>query len=151
MHMTDTSKGPDGLRPGETIEETLSFHPKFGSDGLIPAIVSDAISGNVLMFAHMNDAALRQTVATGLAHFWSRSRGKLWKKGEESGNLLSVREVRTDCDQDVLWLIVDVLGDGVACHTGAPSCFYRRLLAASGPSLGMNLELAPLPRPSGRD
>lgn len=149
--MTDTSKSSPELRPGETIEETLSFIPKFGSDGLIPAIVSDVKSGNVLMFAHMNEAALRQTIATGFAHFWSRSRRKLWKKGEESGNLLTVREVRTDCDQDVVWLLVEVGGDGVACHTGAPSCFYRRLVATADPSRGMNLELAALPRPAGRD
>ena len=149
--MTDTSKSSRELRPGETIEQTLSFIPKFGADGLIPAIVSDAKSGNVLMFAHMNETALRETIATGVAHFWSRSRGKLWKKGEESGNLLNVREIRTDCDQDVVWLLVDVAGDGVACHTGAPSCFYRRLLSTTDPSLGMNLERAALPRPTGRD
>jgi len=149
--MTDRSKSSPELPPGETIEETLSFLPKFGSDGLIPAIVSDVKSGNVLMFAYMNEAALQQTIATGFAHFWSRSRGKLWKKGEESGNLLNVREVRTDCDQDVVWLLVDVGGDGVACHTGAQSCFYRRLIATSDPSRGMNLEPAAPLRPSGRD
>ena len=143
--MTDTSKSSPALRPGETIEQTSSFLPKFGSDGLIPAIVSDATSGNVLMFAHMNEQALQQTIATGFAHFWSRSRGKLWKKGGESGNLLSVKEVRTDCDQDVVWLLVDVEGDGVACHTGAPSCFYRRLIASPDPSASLSLEPAGLP------
>jgi phosphoribosyl-AMP cyclohydrolase len=144
--MTDTSKSSTELRPDETIEETLRFLPKFGSDGLIPAIVTDVKSGNVLMFAHMNEAALGKTIATGFAHFWSRSRGKLWKKGEESGNLLSVREVRTDCDQDVIWLLVDVGGAGVACHTGAASCFYRRVVPTADASHDMNLERAALPR-----
>lgn len=149
--MTDTSINVRALRPGETIEQTSSFLPKFGPDGLIPAIVSDVRTGNVLMFAHMNDVALQETIATGFAHFWSRSRGKLWKKGEESGNLLKVREIRTDCDQDVVWILAEVEGEGVACHTGAPSCFYRRLTTPSDPSLGMNLERAALPRPTGRD
>lgn len=148
--MTDTSKSSRALPVGETIEQTSSFLPKFSSDGLIPAIVSDTKSGNVLMFAHMNEAALQQTIATGFAHFWSRSRGKLWKKGEESGNLLKVKEVRTDCDQDVVWLLVDVQGDGVACHTGAPSCFYRRLIATPDPSHGVGLVTAGLPLPGKR-
>lgn len=109
------------------IEHGSAFTPKFDTDGLIPAIVSDHDGGAVLMFAFMNAEALTQTLATGQAHFWSRSRGKLWRKGEGSGNLLSVIEMMTDCDQDVLWLRVKVAGDGVACHTGAPGCFYRRV------------------------
>jgi phosphoribosyl-AMP cyclohydrolase len=121
--MSKPTETVPGLEPGETIERTARFLPKFGPDGLIPAIVSDAKSGNVLMFAHMNADALAATLASGFAHFWSRSRGRLWKKGEESGNLLKVRDVRTDCDQDVIWIVADVEGDGVACHTGATSCF----------------------------
>jgi phosphoribosyl-AMP cyclohydrolase len=109
------------------IETGTLFQPRFDADGLIPAIVTDATSGEVLMFAWMNAEALSLTLQTQLAHFWSRSRGKLWKKGEESGNLLRVVEVRTDCDQDVLWLRATVEGDGRACHTGARSCFYRTL------------------------
>jgi phosphoribosyl-AMP cyclohydrolase len=134
---------------GETIETTLAFLPRFGPDGLIPAIVTDRQSGDVLMFAHMNEEALKQTIASGIAHFWSRSRGRLWKKGEESGNLLNVAEVRTDCDQDVLWLIADVAGDGVACHTGARSCFYRRLASAPDAGTGTRLEIAALPPRTG--
>ena len=111
----------------EEIERGDVFQPKFGPDGLIPAIVTDADTGDVLMFAWMNAEALALTIETGLAHFWSRSRQRIWKKGEESGNLLRVREIRTDCDQDVLWLKVHVEGEGVACHTGARSCFYRAL------------------------
>jgi phosphoribosyl-AMP cyclohydrolase len=110
------------------VEQGLSFQPKFDADGLIGAIVSDAGSGDVLMFAWMNAEAVTLTLQSGFAHFWSRSRRRLWKKGEESGNFLRVCEVRTDCDQDVLWLRVAVEGAGAACHTGARSCFYRKLM-----------------------
>lgn len=107
------------------IEETSEFEPKFDSAGLIPAIVTDAADGTVLMFAHMNAEALRLTRETGFAHFWSRSRGRLWKKGETSGNVLEVHEILTDCDQDVLQ--IKVKPQGPACHTARRSCFYRRL------------------------
>jgi phosphoribosyl-AMP cyclohydrolase len=109
------------------VESGLAFQPRFDDEGLMPAIVTDAASGEVLMFAWMNAESLALTLQTRIGHFWSRSRRKLWKKGEESGNLLHVAEVRTDCDQDVLWLKVAVAGAGVACHTGARSCFYRAL------------------------
>jgi phosphoribosyl-AMP cyclohydrolase len=111
----------------EEIETAPLLQPKFDADGLIPAIVTDARSGEVLMFAWMNEDALARTIESKLAHFWSRSRRALWKKGEESGNLMSVVEMRVDCDQDVVWLRVSVGGDGVACHTGERSCFYRRI------------------------
>jgi phosphoribosyl-AMP cyclohydrolase len=145
--MSDANKGT-AASAAETIEQTLSFRPAFDANGLIPAIVTDRKSGNVLMFAHMNDAALQATLKSGFAHFWSRSRSKLWKKGEESGNLLKVSEVRTDCDQDVLWIVADVEGDGVACHTGAPSCFYRRLVRTPDAAGGTLLERSGLPYPS---
>jgi phosphoribosyl-AMP cyclohydrolase len=109
----------------EAVENSLELQPKFDADGLIPAIATDAGSGEVLMFAWMNAEALALTIETKLAHFWSRSRGALWKKGGESGNLLAVVEMRVDCDQDVVWLRVNVEGDGQACHTGRRSCFYR--------------------------
>jgi phosphoribosyl-AMP cyclohydrolase len=118
----------------EDIERGLSFQPRFDADGLIPAIVSDAASGEVLMFAWMNAEAVALTLETCIGHFWSRSRGRLWKKGEDSGNVLRVAEIRTDCDQDVLWLKVSVEGDGIACHTGARSCFYRSLPLGTKPS-----------------
>ena len=124
------------------VEQGHQFQPKFDADGLLPAIVSDALSGEVLMFAWMNAEALRLTLATGFAHFWSRSRRALWKKGEASGNLLSVREMRTDCDQDVLWLRVAVEGGGVACHTGSRSCFYRLLTPPSPPTRAIGLRRA---------
>ena len=111
----------------EAVERSLNFTPRFGADGLIPAIVTDAGDGAVLMFAHMNAEALALTRTSGEAHFWSRSRQSLWRKGETSGQLLKVREILTDCDQDVMLLRVDVQGDGTACHTGQRSCFYRRV------------------------
>jgi len=109
------------------LDETAAFQPRFDSDGLIPAIVTDAGDGTVLMFAHMNAEALRLTLETGFAHFWSRSRQSLWKKGETSGETLKVSEVLTDCDQDVLQVKATQLGRGAACHTGRRSCFYRRV------------------------
>jgi phosphoribosyl-AMP cyclohydrolase len=118
----------------EEIERGLAFQPRVDADGLIPAIVTDAASGEVLMFAWMNAEALALTIETRVGHFWSRSRNRLWKKGEESGNLLSVREMRVDCDQDVLWLKVAVEGNGVACHTGERSCFYRSVPLGQPPS-----------------
>jgi phosphoribosyl-AMP cyclohydrolase len=117
------------------IESGLAFQPKFDVDGLIPAIVTDASApGSVLMFAWMNAEALALTIDTGIAHFWTRSRRKIWKKGEESGNLLIVKALRTDCDQDALWLSVETQGAGVACHTGAKSCFYREVPLRTGVS-----------------
>lgn len=111
----------------QTIEETTSFTPRFDGDGLLPAIVTDEATGEVLMFAFMNRDALERTLSTREAHFWSRSRKKIWKKGEESGNVLEIAEIRTDCDQDVVWVRARIAGNGVACHTGARSCFYRRI------------------------
>jgi phosphoribosyl-AMP cyclohydrolase len=106
-------------------ETGSALDPKFDANGLITAVASHVGSGELLMLAHMNAEALERTIATGEAHFWSRSRGKLWKKGETSGHVLFVREMRVDCDQDAIWLIVDPAGP--ACHTGEPSCFYRRI------------------------
>jgi len=121
----------------EEIEEGTTFSPKFDGDGLIPAIATDASSGEVLMFAWMNAEALRLTLDEGVATFYSRSRGRLWKKGETSGEVLKVTEVRTDCDQDVIWLKVEPQGRGAACHTGRRSCFYRVVKAEDG---GFRLE-----------
>lgn len=118
--------------PVNDLEEGLIFTPKFDGDGLLPAIVSEADTGEVLMFAYMNEEALRLSVETRIAHFWSRSRGRLWKKGEDSGNTLQLVEMRTDCDQDVVWLRVRMGGVGAACHTGRQSCFYRSVRAEPG-------------------
>lgn len=103
------------------------FSPQFDANGLLSAVVTDAASGGLLMLAHMNVQALGLSIETGIAHFWSCSRNCLWKKGEKSGNILHIMEIRTDCDQDALWLKVRPDGRGVACHTGARSCFYRKL------------------------
>lgn len=103
------------------------FDPRFDAAGLVTAIVVDAETSILLMVAHMNDAAIRLTQETGQAHFWSRSRQSLWRKGETSGNGLSVTEMRVDCDQDALLLRVRPAGP--ACHTGRRSCFYRRIEA----------------------
>ena len=99
--------------------------PKWDAGGLITAVASDVRTGELLMVAHMNAEALERTMATGEAHFWSRSRGRLWKKGETSGHVLTVVEARIDCDQDAVWL--RVVPAGPACHTGQRSCFYRRI------------------------
>ncbi len=109
------------------LEMGEKLQPKFDADGLIPCITVDAASNEVLMFAFMNEIALRHTIETGKATYWSRSRGKLWIKGEESGNFQLVRELRTDCDQDVILVKVDIGANGAACHTGYKSCFYRKL------------------------
>lgn len=99
--------------------------PRWDANGLITTVVTDADSGDVLMLAHMNADALRLTLETGEAWFWSRGRETLWRKGETSGNTLSVAEVRIDCDQDAVW--IKARPAGPACHTGARSCFYRRI------------------------
>jgi phosphoribosyl-AMP cyclohydrolase len=109
------------------LEDGLDFQPRFDDNGLIPAIVTDARDGTVLMLAYMNEEALRLTRQTGEAHFWSRSRQSLWRKGATSGETQRVVDMRTDCDQDTILLTVALQGKGVACHTGKRSCFYRRL------------------------
>jgi phosphoribosyl-AMP cyclohydrolase len=123
------------LPEGETIDETTRFAPRYGPDGLIAAILADAATGEVLMLAWMNAEALAHTLETGEAHFWSRSRQRLWRKGETSGEVFSVVEILIDCDQDALLLRVNAQGAGAACHTGRRSCFYRALDRASPGSL----------------
>jgi phosphoribosyl-AMP cyclohydrolase len=111
--------------PGDAsdLEEGVALTPKFGPDGLITCVATDAESGAVLMVAHMNADALAKTIATGEAWYFSRSRGKLWRKGESSGHFQRVVEMRIDCDQDAIWIKVQQTGG--ACHTGRHSCFYR--------------------------
>ena len=116
-----------GATPDTELENGLNFTPRFDASGLMAAIVTDAGSGEVLMLAFMNADALALTLQTGEAHFWSRSRRSLWRKGETSGNILRVVEMRTDCDQDCVLLRVEIGGDKAACHTGRRSCFYRRI------------------------
>jgi phosphoribosyl-AMP cyclohydrolase len=109
----------------EERETDLKLNPKWDANGLITGIVTDATSGELLMVAHLDSVALALTQSTGEAHFWSRSRGRIWKKGETSGHVLHVVELRIDCDQDALWIKAEAAGP--ACHTGETSCFYRRI------------------------
>jgi phosphoribosyl-AMP cyclohydrolase len=108
----------------QDLEEGLAFAPKYDADGLVTCVATDAKSGDVLMVAHMNREALEKTIATGEAHYYSRSRRALWRKGESSGHTQRVVEMRIDCDQDAVWIKVEQVGAG-ACHTGRRSCFYR--------------------------
>lgn len=128
--MSDAAATPFADRgPSAQIEEGAEFAPLFDDNGVLAAVATDADTGEVLMLAWMNAQALALTIETGVAHFYSRSRKRLWKKGEESGNTLQVVEMRTDCDQDAIWMRVRMNGTPAACHTGRRSCFYRRVTA----------------------
>lgn len=127
------------------VEHGHRFMPKFNQEGLIPAIVTDAVSGDVLMFAWMNAEALARSIDTRQAWFWSRSRKAFWRKGEDSGNTLAIVEMRTDCDQDVVLIRATLAGAGVACHTGARSCFYRTISLGTGASDSDNAATAVAP------
>jgi phosphoribosyl-AMP cyclohydrolase len=116
-----------------SLEEGSVFAPQFSADGLIPCVTIEDRSGEVLMVAHMNREALDKTLTTGIVHYWSRSRRTLWRKGDTSGQIQTLVELRVDCDQDALLARVQVGGDGGACHTGRRSCFYRRV-EATGPA-----------------
>jgi phosphoribosyl-AMP cyclohydrolase len=111
-------------------EEGLSFQPKFDASGLLTCVATDAATGELLMVAHMNQEALQRTIDTGEAWYFSRSRKALWRKGETSGHVQRVLEMRTDCDQDAVWIKVEQVG--AACHTGRRSCFYRKVEKADG-------------------
>lgn len=130
---------PDRTTKAE-IELGTTLQPKFGDDGLIPCITTDHVTNEVLMFAFMNAESFAHTLRTGKATYWSRSRNKLWTKGEESGNAQLVKAVLTDCDQDVILLKVENVG-GVACHNGYKSCFYRQLAAGANPDETASLKL----------
>lgn len=116
-------------KPGDkaSLEEGAVFTPRFDENGLIACIALDDATGDVLMLAWMNEEALALTIETGIAHYWSRSRKSLWRKGDTSGQIQRVVEMTTDCDQDAVVIRVAVGGDGGACHTGRRSCFYRRV------------------------
>ncbi len=113
-------------------EEGDVLAPRFNADGLVTAVTVDAGDGTVLMLAHMNAEALRLSIETGIAHYFSRSRNALWKKGETSGNLQEIEEMLVDCDQDAVVLRVRVKGHDASCHTGRRSCFYRAVQAENG-------------------
>lgn len=130
----DPSRFPAASNKRE-LEEGDILTPRFDAQGLVVCVTTDAGSGDVLMVAYMNAQALEKTIATGVAHYWSRSRGELWRKGDTSGQVQSVREILVDCDQDAIQLKVVPGGDGKACHTGRRSCFYRKVDLASGTRL----------------
>ena len=118
---------------GASLEESGLFTPRFNADGVVPCVTVDAASGDVVMLAWMNAEALRLTLETGFVHYWSRSRQALWKKGETSGALQQVAELRTDCDQDAI-LVRAIIGDRTGtCHTGRETCFYRSVPLGPGP------------------
>jgi len=143
--MTDSFKtAPDDKA---ALEEGAELTPRFDANGLITAVVADSRDNAVLMLAHMNAEALRLTIETGIAHYWSRSRNSLWKKGETSGNLQMVDEIRVDCDQDAVLLKVRVSGADATCHTGRRSCFYRKVVTTDGNSR-LEADLKPLFDPS---
>ena len=116
------------------LEEGTAFTPRFGADGLIVCVTKDARDGQILMLAYMNAEALRLTIETGFAHYWSRSRKTLWRKGDTSGQVQKVTEIRTDCNQDALLVTVEPGGNDGACHTGRHSCFYRKIAPGSYPA-----------------
>lgn len=116
----------------QAIELGNEFLPKFDNQGYIPAIVTDADSGEVVMFAFMNAHSLSKTLETGEAYYWSRSRAELWHKGATSGNVQDVIELRTDCDQDAIWLKVRTRGATANCHQGFKGCFYRAVEVSDG-------------------
>ncbi|MHC4574803.1 MAG: phosphoribosyl-AMP cyclohydrolase [Planctomycetota bacterium] len=126
------------MATSKDIEEGLEFSPQFDENGLIPAIAQDAETGQILMAAYMNQAALESTIQTGYATYYSRSRRKLWKKGEESGHVQKVEQILVDCDQDCLVLKVKV--DAGQCHVGYQSCFYRAVKKGSSKELECILE-----------
>jgi len=129
--MSITFADPKALTHAE-LEEGTAFAPRFDAQGLVTAVTIEAGTGRVLMVAHMNAEALALTLATGEVHYWSRSRGKIWKKGESSGEIQKLVEMRTDCDQDVVLVTAEQTGRGAACHTGRKSCFYRIVSVENG-------------------
>ncbi len=124
----------------EQVEEGTELAPKFDRDGLLPVVTTDAATGEVLMLGYMNAEALAKTIETGEAHYWSRSRQTLWRKGATSGLVQKVVDMRIDDDQDAVWLQVQVGGSGASCHVGYKSCFYRSVPVGAPPSPKLQLE-----------
>ena len=119
----------------EQVEEGSELAPKFDDNGLIPVVISDYSSNDILMHGYMNQESLKQTIDTGEAHYWSRSRQLLWKKGATSGMIHRVKEILIDDDQDAIWLKVEVEGLGASCHVGYKSCFYRKIISKDDSSI----------------
>ncbi len=130
--------------PRPEVEEGDALTPRFDDQGLVPCVTVDASSAEVLMLAYMNAQALARTIETGEAWYWSRSRDALWRKGETSGQVQTVVEMRTDCDQDAILLKVRIGGDGGCCHTGRRSCFYRSVRLDARPADAVRLAFDPI-------
>jgi phosphoribosyl-AMP cyclohydrolase len=118
----------------EQVEEGFDLAPKFSADGIMPVVTTDAKTGDVLMLGYMNAEALKRTIETGEAHYWSRSREVLWHKGATSGLVQKIVDIRIDDDQDSVWLKVEVAGSGASCHVGYMSCFYRSIPTGQAPT-----------------
>lgn len=138
MNEPHVSFAPRGSK--KDLEEKTDLAPKFDENGLIPVVTTDYSTGEVLMMAFMNAESLRMTIELGEAVYWSRSRKELWHKGKTSGNVQIVREMRTDCDQDAIWLRVTVMGVNATCHTGFRSCFYRSIPTGPAARAGVVLK-----------
>lgn len=123
---------PPASTDKKSVEEGLELTPAFDANGLVTCVTTDADTGDLLMVAHMNAESLRRTIETGEAWYWSRSRQSLWHKGDTSGQIQTVVEMRVDCDQDAVWIKVRVAGDGGCCHTHRHSCFYREIPVGGG-------------------
>jgi phosphoribosyl-AMP cyclohydrolase len=145
MSSTAAPFAPAGTK--RDLEEGALLAPRFDAQGLVVCVTTDVATGDVLMVAYMNAEALRKTIETGVAHYWSRSRGELWRKGDTSGQVQHVEEILVDCDQDAIQIKVVPGGDGRACHTGRRSCFYRKVDRASG---GRLVEIEPAPEKRAR-
>ncbi len=124
----------------EQVEEGCDLAPKFDADGLLPVVTTQADNGDVLMLGYMNAEALKLTIQTGEAHYWSRSRKCLWHKGATSGLTQKIVDLRIDDDQDAIWLKVEVAGSGASCHVGYHSCFYRSIPTGKAPSPELKLQ-----------
>lgn len=124
----------------EQVEEGFDLAPKFDADGLVVCVTTDAANGDVLMVGYMNAEALKLTIETGEAHYWSRSRKLLWHKGASSGLVQKVVDLRIDDDQDAVWIKVEVAGSGASCHVGYMSCFYRSVPTGAAVSPELRLE-----------
>ena len=133
-----TGFAPRGARA--EVEEGVTLAPKFDKDGLLPAIAQDAETGDVLMLAYMNAKALALTIETGEAHYWSRSRQEIWRKGATSGNTQQVVDLRVDCDQDTILMLVRQKGSKACCHVGYKSCFFRAIPTGTAPSPELKME-----------
>ena len=129
----------------QNLENGTIFTPKFDKTGLIPCIVTDADSAEVVMYAFMNAESLRLSIKTREAHYWSRSRRELWHKGATSGSIQNIIDMRTDCDQDVIWISVTTMNSGANCHTGQKSCFYRKIVESGSPDEQIKLEKTSTP------